>query len=310
MMATEPAHTEISASIIIPSYNSHRTISYTIDHILSQNQIQRVADIIVVDSSDDEKTKPYLSSLDNEKITIIHSGIKIIPAIQRNIGVRCAKGNLLIFIDADAFPKENWLSTILSAYDKGRKVGGGGYLVPDFQKNNRIVYAQYYLEFGSFIPTGKERTRKVLPSCNLYCDKTVFQNIGGFPEIRAAEDSLFCREVRKTGLSIVFLPKATVYHIFREDNLDSLKNQCLIGEYAFIFRKNLLHKFYIKGFIFYILVPILLMIKFSFLVYYVLRAGVAHYIPFLQSRKYFIYGLMSWFRGFLRGRKSFSKVPS
>ena len=102
-MVTETSQAIRFASIIIPSYNSGRTISFTVEHILKQDGIDHVKDIIIVDSSDDTGTKEYLSGLRNGKIKVIQSGIKIIPAIQRNIGVIHAQGDLLIFIDADAF---------------------------------------------------------------------------------------------------------------------------------------------------------------------------------------------------------------
>ena len=63
-------------SIIIPSYNSFETIQYTIDHILKQPHGDDQTEIIVVDSSDDEKTKPYLLTLDQKGIQVVTSGVK------------------------------------------------------------------------------------------------------------------------------------------------------------------------------------------------------------------------------------------
>ena len=293
---------DYNISIIIPSYNSHKTIASTIEHLIDQDQFSHVCEIIIVDSSDDQHTKKYLNSISHERIRIITSGIKVIPAIQRNIGAQHAKGDLLIFIDSDAYPSEKWLLKIMSAYAEGWKVGGGGILVPEFQQRNKIALAQYYFEFGEYIPVGMPRIKKILPSCNLFCDKLFFQSISGFPNIRAAEDALFCLHAGKT-TNLIFIPDATVYHIFRESITDFLRNQFLLGKYIYIYRKSYFNSFFLKGFSFYLLLPLMLTYKILVRLTIVCKAGPSHYVQFLKSWRYFFMATISWFKGFIEGKK-------
>jgi glycosyltransferase involved in cell wall biosynthesis len=293
----------ISVSIIIPSYNSYKTIQYTIEQILSFADQEKLTEIIIVDSSDDKVTKKYLNSIVGGKIKIITSGVKIMPAVQRNLGANHAVGNLLLFIDSDAYPSKYWVQQIILAYQSGYKVGGGSYLVPDFQKNSKIVLAQYYQEFGEYLPAGKIRKKKILPSCNFFCDKSLFHSINGFPQIRASEDSLFCLNVGKYS-DIIYLPQASVYHIFREDKDHFLSNQHLIGKYVYKYRKNYYNSFYLKGFIFYLFIPLIFITKLYRIHTRAMKGGFGHYSLFLRSLFYINIGLLAWLRGFISGKSS------
>ncbi len=291
------------ASIIIPSYNSNRTIPVTIENILAQDNFCFIQEIIVVDSSDDDVTKDFLYSIKHEKVRIIDSGIKVIPSIQRNIGADEAKGDLLVFIDSDAYPAKNWLTKIMSAYNEGWIAGGGAYLIPGFQKNNKVALAQYYFEFGGFLPVGKTRILNIMPACNLFCDRQFFLSMNGFPNIRAAEDSLFCLAASKH-IKLIFIPDACVYHIFRENIQDFIDNQFLIGKFNFIFHINYYNRLCLRNPIFKIAQHFLLTYKFLLKLSLFLKVGQSHWLPFLKSLKYFYIANMAWFNGFKEGQKS------
>jgi len=158
---------------------------------LKQTVINRINEIIIVDSSDDGVTKDILNRLENDKIIIIYSGKRIIPAIQRNLGAKKATGEVLLFIDSDAYSAFDWTEKILEAYESGHAAGGGSYRLPEFQSKNNIAKVQYYLQLNEFIDRVEKRFKKILPSCNFFCDKKLFLELGGFPEIRATEDCLF-----------------------------------------------------------------------------------------------------------------------
>lgn len=290
-------------SIVIPSYNSYRTIPATIENLLKQDNFCMVDEIIVVDSSDDHLTKEYLHSLNHDKIQIITSGIRVMPSIQRNIGAEQAKGDLLVFIDSDAYPAPRWLSKISCAYAQGWLIGGGGYLIPDFQKDNKIALSQYYFEFGEFLPFGEERIRPIVPSCNLFCDRKFFLKIGGFPEIRAAEDSLFCLTASKQA-KLIFIPGACMYHIFRENLDDALRNLYLIGKHGYIFHKNYYNRLSLRKPAFYGLLPLLAIYKFLLRLSLIFRIHRSHYKSFIKSFRYFFKANNAWFKGFIAGSKA------
>ncbi|MFC1645697.1 glycosyltransferase [Candidatus Omnitrophota bacterium] len=287
-------------SIIIPSYNSGPTVEYTLKALDSQTRKDLISEIIVVDSSDDEETKRILSGHESSHIRVVDAGVKVMPAIGRNIGAREAKGEILAFLDADAYPARDWLENVLEACEKGYRVGGGCIDLPDFQKNRPIALAQFYLQFNEYMCSGGDRIKNFVPSCNMFCDRELFQQVGGFPEIRAAEDVLFGLKINKTS-QLWFLPKAKVYHIFREDWKGFLKNQKLIGKYVSIYRKKYYDSFIYKGIMPLILFPVFLCIKLFRMILRIFQSGWHHVSKFIVASPVFLIGLSSWSIGFIKG---------
>jgi hypothetical protein len=92
-----PERTDLSVSVVIPSYNSADTIVRTLQSLLSQEQ-GSPAEIIVVDSSDDERTPRALEDVRRHamagvtEIRVLRLAHKTMPAIARNTGAAQAHG--------------------------------------------------------------------------------------------------------------------------------------------------------------------------------------------------------------------------
>ena len=285
-------------SIIIPSYNSFETISYTLEHIFALSNFERVKEIIVVDSSDDQRNKDYLENFQGKGYRLITSGIRVIPAIQRNIGAKQATGDVLAFIDSDAYPDKNWISTIIEATERGILIGGGSYKLPDFQRNNKIAISQYYLQFNEYLPVGISNERSFFPSCNLFCDKQLFVSTGGFPEIRASEDVLFCLNAGKYA-RLEFQPGSIVYHIFRTDRRKFYRNQELLGRYVLVYRRKYYNSMMYKGIFPFLTAPLVFSIKLFKISQRVIKAGPEHRKLYLKGIINFKIGLIYWIKGYM-----------
>lgn len=296
-----------TASIVIPCYNSGSTIAQTLDHLLEQTAFNRILEVIVVDSSDDDITKNIIAGYTNGKIRIITSGVQVMPAIQRNIGAKSAHGDVLCFIDADAYPADDWVERILEEYSNGARVGGGSYLVPPFQKKNKLAVAQYYLEFNEYIDTGLPRKKKMIPTCNMFCERSLFNKVGGIPEIRASEDTLFGLNVSKFE-KMTFFPDVRVYHIFRENRDHYLSNQLLLGKYIYVYRRHHYNPKYLNRAYFPILYPAFMTVKFLRIFSRIVVAGPVHWRGFAWSAPLFFLGLRYWVKGFVQGSKEYESL--
>ena len=295
-------------SVVIPSYNSALTIARTVDSLLNQTD-GPPAEIIVVDSSDDGKTPRLLQEIRKGAMTrapaihVIHLAQQTMPAIGRNLGAKQARGPLLAFIDSDAYAASDWIARIREAFAQGLRVGGGSVRLPPEQRWHTIALAQYFLQFSDFLETGARRVKPFVPSVNLFCDKQLFDELGGFPEVRASEDVLFCLEAGKS-VPVWFDPDVRVYHVFREDFSAYLRNQRMLGKYTLIYLRQTGATLY-RGALPAFLLPAFILLKLARIVLRVVRTFDALSMAgFVYSLPRFVPGVTSWSGGFFKAALS------
>lgn len=110
----------IVISVILPTLNEGKYLDRTLQAIKSQRYDGEV-EIIVSDSRSED---------DTQRIARRH-GAKVVvserrgPAVGRNRGAQAAKGDILVFMDADTAPSENLLARINAVLEKRKDVIGG-----------------------------------------------------------------------------------------------------------------------------------------------------------------------------------------
>jgi hypothetical protein len=224
-----------------------------------------------------------------QNLKIIISEKRLSPSEGRNLGTSHSNGTLLVFIDSDVIPSQNFLNNIKKAYEAGYLAGGGAIEIPDFQKDKSIALAQYYLQFNEFLPVGKNRMKMFVPSCNFFCDRQLFYKAGGFPDMRASEDVMLGININRYE-KVWFVPEITVSHIFRENWKSFFANQKLLGKYVAIYRKKESESFYQSGIFPFILAPLFFIIKCLRIIPRIIKAGPLHIFRFIRSLPLFLTG--------------------
>jgi len=155
----------------------------------------------------------------NDRIKIIPSGV-VNPSLKRNMGSSEASGDILAFLDDDAFPYHDWMSTAVRQF--GNKdiaaVGGPGITPPGsplLERAGGCVYASPLVS-GTYryryIPHRYQEVNDY-PSCNLFVLKAIFMSIGGFSsQYWPGEDTLLCRDIVRQSKKIVYDPHVIVEH--------------------------------------------------------------------------------------------------
>lgn len=146
---------------------------------------------------------------------------KVFPSKKRNIGMKHSKGNIYAFIDADAFPKTNWIKNSVK-YFKNEKIAavGGPNISP---KNEPFLIQISGRVITNFFATGSVAKRfKVykknyfaheLSASNLIIRKSIMQKLGGFDEAYlTGEDSKLCYQINNIGKKILYAKDVQVYH--------------------------------------------------------------------------------------------------
>lgn len=172
-----------------------------------------------------------------KKVRIIPSG-KVGPAEKRDLAAKRAKGDILAFLDDDAYPQKKWLRAALKHFSnpKVAAVGGPAVTPPDDTVGQKISGAVFesYLGGGMarnrYLPIGRARDVDDWPTVNLLVRKDVFLKLGGFDSTYwPGEDTKLCLDILRCGRKIIYEPKAIVYHHRRAGALKHLKQ---IGSYA------------------------------------------------------------------------------
>ncbi len=170
-------------------------------------------------------------------LKIVPTGKITRPAEKRNIGLENAKGEIIAFIDDDAYPKSDWLEKAIKAFKKNLSaVCGPGILPANANLWEKVFDEVITSWFGSggfvyrFIPE-KERFVDDYPSMNFFVRKELFQKLGGFKgDYWPGEDSKLCEEiVYKEKGKILYSPKVIVHHHRRNKLKDFLKQHSNYG---------------------------------------------------------------------------------
>lgn len=86
-------------SVVIPAYNSERTIRNTIDSVLGQTMSS--LEVIVVDDASTDGTVHAVEAVDDPRVRLLRSPRNSGPSASRNMGWKDARGRWVAFVDAD-----------------------------------------------------------------------------------------------------------------------------------------------------------------------------------------------------------------
>ena len=111
---------KIIISIIIPVFNSKKTIKKCLNSIFNQKINHLLFEVIIINDNSKDNS---LSIIENFKkkfdnISIINNSKNIGPGFSRNKGLRVAKGNYIQFLDSDDHLYDNSLKVLISYISK------------------------------------------------------------------------------------------------------------------------------------------------------------------------------------------------
>ena len=210
---------KLRLSIIIPTINRYEDLENTIKDLLVQSH--QLFEIIIVDQTDATQSKNF-EHLDNRIIHIM-ADIKSASAA-RNIGIKLAKGEILLFLDDDVIiDNQTFLKAHLKAYQDIEIPGvAGGVLEERVQQKVRYDRHKwsYQEETGwLFFPQNYGEPAKIATgrSCNLSVRKSIAIEVGGMDENYSKganrEEADFCMRVYKKYGCFLFSPEAQLRHI-------------------------------------------------------------------------------------------------
>lgn len=140
---------------------------------------------------------------------------------QRNLGARHARGDVLVYLDDDAWPRPGWLAALAAAFANPQVLAASG---PVFRGNGTLQCERLAASpIGRLIPLspGEVLPRGMAPSfsgCNLAVRRSALFAVGGFDENLPyqPDDMDLCQRVFRFGASdpaaMRYQPQAAVTH--------------------------------------------------------------------------------------------------
>lgn len=179
-----------SVSVLVPAYNEEKTIAETLRHIFAIDY--PIQEVIVINDCSKDNTLKIVKSLAEtyEKLKIINNKQNKGKAGGLNEGLRIAKGELIVVVDADSYPSSDSLRKMTGFFNNVRV---GAVTCPVTARNtNKFMEKLQGIEYKMIALTRKlldyVDSIYVTPGPLAVYRKTALIGIGGFDEKNMTED--------------------------------------------------------------------------------------------------------------------------
>lgn len=181
-------------SVVIPAFNEEQYLTKALQSIVNQ-EFQNF-ELIVVNNNSTDKTAEIAESF----------GAKVIFESQRGVGYARqagfleAKGEIIATTDADTILPRNWLSRIVSEFEKDGKLAafGGLYTLYSGPLTARFTISRFARSAWTLDKIFSRGWG--LPGVNFAVKKEAFLKVGGFKsELSLGEDAEISRRLKKVG---------------------------------------------------------------------------------------------------------------
>jgi GT2 family glycosyltransferase len=220
-------------SVVVNTYNAQDTLDECLRHC-DRLEYPRLEVIVVDDGSTDASRAIACAHPRVRLVAMAHKGL---PE-GRNVGYRSARGELVAYLDADAYPAPEW-PWYLALAAGGTRVGGSGgpnIPPPDLPASARIAARSPGSPVPQLLDPGRARH---VPGCNMALWRHVLDELDGFDSaLEGAEDLEFEWRLGDCGYEIGYHPAALVWHRRRPGIAAYLRQQSNYGRhYAMLERR-------------------------------------------------------------------------
>jgi GT2 family glycosyltransferase len=204
-------------SIVIPTRNRAADATDCVRSILSSDGI---AELIIVDQSDDRSTELAMAALRDPRLRYVSSSLRG-ATNGRNIGIEISGGQVIAFTDDDCRVASDWVVSIarIFATDPEAAVVCGRVRVPEelAKEGFAVSFEPEVREWqGRFPPPGRDWGI----TANFAVRRDVFARVGSFDGLLGPGAPLVCGEepdflfrVLKAGLKVVNAREVLVEHL-------------------------------------------------------------------------------------------------
>lgn len=205
-----PERTWPRISVVVCSYNGSRTIRDTLQGLSRLDYPDY--EVIVVNDGSRDSTPEIAREFDVRLISTENRGL----SNARNTGWQEATGEIVAYIDDDAYPDKDWLTYIAHTFLTSTFMGVGG---PNIAPSDNGIFTNSVVHApgGPVHVLLSDRVAEHIAGCNMAFRREALSAVGGFdPRFRTAGDDVdICWQIQEKGWKIGFNAAAVVWHYRR-----------------------------------------------------------------------------------------------
>lgn len=195
---------QLQISVIIPTYNRRVILRKALEALSRQTLDRRAYEVIVIDDGSTDGTQEMIQQLKTPYSLVYRFTSRRGPAAARNLGLKLARADLIVFIDSDIVVNEEFLEAHLKAHTEPHYIGHGPVIHTDNLDDPTSASFKVTDISRAFFATGNASIRKEhLFAAGLFDES--FVEYGW-------EDLELGIRLRRLGLKAVKVPKARGYH--------------------------------------------------------------------------------------------------
>jgi O-antigen biosynthesis protein len=229
-------------SVIVCTFNGSATLSQCLESLLRLDYANY--EVIVVNDGSTDTTAKIAQSYGFRLITTANRGL----SSARNTGLKAATGEIVAYIDDDAYADPHWLRYLAGTFMNTRHVGVGG---PNIAPpgDGTIAECVAHSPGNPVHILLSDSEAEHIPGCNMAFRKAALEAIGGFdPQFRMAGDDVdVCWRLQQKGWTLGYSPGAMVWHHRRNTIRAYWKQQHNYGKAESFLEKKWPEKYNIAG---------------------------------------------------------------
>ncbi|MFN2460769.1 MAG: lasso peptide biosynthesis B2 protein [Candidatus Velthaea sp.] len=221
-------------SVVIPVYNGAETIGAMLAALCGQAGAPPDLEIIVVDNGSTDDTRAVVSRFAN--VQLLDEPVRG-PAAARNRGLRAARGEIVVHLDADTLPTRRWLAPLVAPFADPAVVLAAGRTLCFAPR----TAAERYIAAAGLYETDRAVSRPPFPfapSLNMAVRRSAALAVGGWSQdLMTAEDVDFSQRIlaRFPG-PIAYAADAVLFHRVRS-------TPAALAKLAFTYGEGIAHMY-------------------------------------------------------------------
>jgi glycosyltransferase involved in cell wall biosynthesis len=222
-------------SVVISTYNREKYLERCLESLAGQSFDKSAYEIVLVNNNSTDSTESIFRRI-KEK----HKNLNIRYIVEksqglsyaRNTGIKVSSGDIILFVDDDAFAAPDYIRKIHHFFQGHPDVKAiGGKIVPQFETSRPVWMSKFLMPLVASLDLGKRirpfPTTRFPIGANMGFSREIFERYGYFnvnlgrkgSALEGGEEKDIFSKLKSDNVPIYYVSDACIYHIIPDNRL-------------------------------------------------------------------------------------------